>query len=174
MPVLLVALLLLPVPSQELQRTELRVDLDRSVERFKLFNNCKPMFLQIVYSSDGTYPITKEQIHHALERRLRLARLFAVTPDDLGQPHGNDPLSRFDAIEIKTVLLVVAGINNKEIHIRFSYRKPVLDIISGQVHLADTLSYSAQFPANLAQTWLSNEMDQFLTDYLRVNEASCD
>ena len=139
------AALLLPVASgQDIQ----------APDRFQLFNNCKPMGLEIgnVFDDVRALGIAEENVRAAAESRLRTAQLYAA----------NAPASLFVAVSRYAIQL--------------QYRKPVRDLASGEIRAVWTFSNAAEVLDGTAASVMleiSKQLDLFLVEYLRVNESAC-
>ena len=133
------------------------------IERFELFNNCEPMHLVILGASDDDEDVkkiglTKEGVQFAVESRLRGARLFK---SDLGLP----------ALEVSV------NVRAASFAIALRYNKYLFDYAAGIDGLAQTWG-AGTFGAHGASaeyivSSLSELLDKFLTEYLRVNESAC-
>ena len=137
-------------------------DFDTQLDRFELYTACARIDLLIsVYeeSDNDLAGLTEESVRRAVTSRLRSARL--LTSDSPSTPY---------------LRVAVSGIGNA-FSIRIRLNKPVFDSASG-------LSFSTP-------TWLTGTtgthgrngqfvrgavaelMDEFIDEYLRVNEAAC-
>ena len=135
-------------------------DSDSARKRFELFNNCEPMRLLVEHLSDDAVDIglTRERLVLAAESRLRGARLYTAD---------------------YTAPLLYLNINVVDIVFSTSleYRKLVMDTASGGVFSAPTWSSEGTGThgrnAEFIVSGVSRRLDEFLTEYLRVNEAAC-
>ncbi len=130
-------------------------------ERFQLFDECAPMWLFVTdLNSDASeIGLTKEAIEVAAESRLRSARLYTsevVTRNGLG-------------IEV--------GVVGSAFLVSLDYIKltcdPRLDIC---IHSATWQAGSFGThtgDASFVLSAVSQHMDKFLAEYLRVNEDEC-
>ena len=137
--------LLLPVASGQDTQTP---------DRFQLFNNCKPMGLEIdrVFDDVVVLGIAEENVRAATESRLRAAQLYIE----------NAPASLFVAVSKDAIQL--------------KYRKPVRDLASGEIRAVWTFSNAAEVLDGTAASVMleiAKQLDLFLLDYLRVNESAC-
>ena len=129
-------------------------------ERFQLFNNCEPMYLIVEDVSDDAVDIglTRERLQFAVESRLRSARLYTSTP--------------FPFLSVAVTVLGVA------FNLNVQYFKQTVDVASGESYASPTWGRTStgthsRDPEFIVSA-LSGYMDQFLTEYLRVNEAACE
>ena len=133
-----------------------------NLERFQLFNFCLPMALIVEELSDGAAEIelTEERIQTMAESRLRAARLFTstTTPAD-------------------TYLYVRVTVVGGAFSMRLEFKKRVSDSLSGESFFAGTWDSGATGThgrdANYILQGLSEWLDGFVLEYLRVNEAAC-
>lgn len=153
-------------------------------ERFELFNSCLPVDLFVDVSEDGIpFGLTEDRVRILAESRLRAARLY----DDSAGPYVG---VSFDA-----------SISPDERELAFSMRvrfyKQVLDLerflrlVAADLDSMDAFSFSVL--SIFSQTWetgriggvgerdgsfimqgLSEMVDEFILEYLRVNEAACE
>ena len=129
-------------------------------ERFQLFSFCRPMALIVGELSDDAAEIelTEERIQTMAESRLRAARLFTSTLFD-------------------TVLYVEVSVIGLAFSYRLEFGKRVSDSLSGESFLAGTWDRSGTGThgrdANYILQGLSENLDRFVLEYLRVNEAAC-
>ncbi len=156
----LVMILALTLPGAALgQSTE------SNVTSFQLYNGCQPFQLLVEYdlyeeNSDEhnqAIDLTKQAIQNLAESRLRAARLHTKT----ASPQYLD-------IDIRVV-----GIS---FHISLSFMKVVYDTASDSRGYASTWGAGYIGIANNSGFILSNlseRMDLFLVEYLRVNEDAC-
>ena len=156
-------------PQRELPtREELQATVrEMRQRRFELFNNCEPMGLSV------NSQFIKDRIQTMAESRLRAARLFAfeVTPTTSSMVVfvGRSQIKDTDGTQIG--VMAVANV---------SYRKLVEDAW-GNARPAETWSsfiYNGYGGTEEAITGgimqnMSEMIDGFLLEYLRVNEAAC-
>ena len=129
-------------------------------DRFQLFNNCQPMRLAVEELPDAAADIklTTERLVLAAESRLRGARLYT---EDFDQP-----------FLYLNVNVVGAAFNTS-----LEYRKHVLDPVTSEYFWTTTWDAGATGQhggdAEYIVSDVSYQLDRFLTEYLRVNEAAC-
>lgn len=129
-------------------------------KRFQLFNYCRPMRLLVEDLSDGASKIglTKEAIQATAESRLRSARLY-----DSGASH---------------YLYVNVNVVGRAHSISLEFIKRVRDILSGNTGMATTWDVGSTGThggsANYILSLISQRMDKFLVEFLRVNEKACE
>ena len=133
------------------------------LDRFKLFNNCEPMYLLAsVFDDDketaNSIGLTKDRVQFAVESRLRGTRLFR---SDIGS----------SALEVNIDVL------GRAFNVTLHYNKTLFDSVSGRNSLAATwqkgMIGTHGSGADFIISTLSALMDQFLTEYLRVNDPAC-
>ena len=132
---------------------------DDQLRRFELFDNCAPMDLYVFLgdSSAADIGVSKESIQTVAESRLRSARLYR-TP------------------AVSALTINVGGISNAfSIHV--AYHKLVFDQVSGHTFRAATWTNagigSHTSDSSYILSKLSTTVDQFLVEFLRVNEEAC-
>ena len=144
-------LLVSPVHAQE--------NVESSIARFQLFNECKPMRLTVEGLPDdaGKIRLTQEQVRTAVESRLRSARLY-------------------DAAELP-YLYVNVNVFGPAFGVRVEYNKYFLDTASGEFGMATTWNTGGTGThggdAGFILSAVSQHLDKFLVEYLRVNEENC-
>lgn len=129
-------------------------------EYFMFWNNCAPVGVAVYFN--GERVSSDDSLERAATSRLRSARLF--------RPGGGNGHLKFEFSQhlhdhVQTVLFMV----------RFT--KLVRDNASGVQWVADTWSIRG-IGHNITEDkllgWLSRAMDEFIDDYLRVNESACE
>ena len=144
-------LLVFPAHAQE--------DVESSVARFRLFNECKPMSLVVEKLNDyaSTIGLTTDKLQVAVESRLRSARLY-------------------DTAEVP-FLYVNVHVVDQAFSISVDYEKLVFDSVSGESNKAKTWTTGSTGMhgrnAGYILSSVSRHLDQFLVEYLRVNEEHC-
>ena len=130
-------------------------------ERFKLFNECRPMGLAFEEEPDlEAVGLTVDRMLSTAESRLRAARLY-------------------DA-DAETFLLVSTNIGGNGFSQGVEYYKLLYDAVSGETNYAvvwrrgstGTHTGNTSSAGFLLQS-LSEKLDAFILEYLRVNEAAC-
>ena len=127
-------------------------DVASHIERFELFNACRPMVLVVEDLSDDADKI-------ALSREsLRAARLYT------------EDMESADFASLYVNVSVVG----RAFHISVWYRKMVTDSfgVFGTATTWQSISM-ATGDAGYIVSSLSQHLDEFLAAYLRVNEAAC-
>ena len=130
------------------------------LERFELWNDCQPIFLYVTSQSQETDDIglTEEAIKTAARSRLRAARLY---DPDLGAPY-------------LSVQVTVVG---SAFGLELGLYKLVNDPISGVTGQAATwtISWTGTHggDGDYILSSVSEGMDHFLDEYLRVNAEAC-
>ena len=129
-------------------------------ERFKLFNDYGPMGLVVEDLSDDAIAIglTKKALRAVVESRLRAARLYM---EDLAGAN----------IAMLQVNVHVAG---RAFNLSVRYNKVVPDPL-GTTSRSATWSTTSTHGGNVQRPVLSmsQHLDEFLAEYLRVNESAC-
>ena len=128
-------------------------------QRFELFNNCRPMWLMVWYPLRGPadFLSTIERLKFAAESRLRGARLYEST---MSVP----------------VLYVRVGAVGRAYHVALEYHKQVVDVATDEAYSARTWHVGGTGIGDVDSivSTLTGFLDQFLTEYLRVNEEACE
>ena len=129
-------------------------------QRFRLYADCRPMALIVEDLPGGvlTIGLTKEAIRAAVESRLRSARLYG-------------------SIRTAPYLYVNVNVVGRAFSISLEFTKEVRDILSGDTGLAATWNVGSTGThggsANYIVSSVSRRMDEFLVEFLRVNEKAC-
>ena len=135
-----------------------------SFDRFKLFNECRPMHLIVesLPADAAEIDLAKASIQVAVESRLRSARLF----------YDFDSESTFGPYLYVNVNVVGRAFNTS-----LEYNKQVHDLASDVTSVASMwdISFTGTHggSSNYILSTISELMDRFLVEYLRVNEAAC-
>ena len=134
-------------------------DLSSSFNRFELWHYCGPMNLVVesLPNDADDIGLTADAIETSVRARLRAARLY----DN-------------DAIPYLYINVNVVGLS---FSISVEYRKGVRDLASQEENYATTwdvrsVGTHSRNSNNIIQ-WLSQDIDTFLDEYLRVNEEAC-
>ena len=131
--------------------------------RFQLFANCQPMALVVEeLSSDASdIGLTEESIQVAAESRLRSARLYNSSKRDPYLPY----------------LYISVNVVGEAFSISLQYHKIVYDPLSDFNGFATTWKTSGTGThgggADFILSNVSQYMDEFLVEFLRVNEEAC-
>ncbi len=148
----LVMTLALPASAQEASK---------ETKRFKLFADCKPMNLVVerLHPKASEIGLTRKAIQAAVESRLRSARLYSDKP----------------ALYYLYVRVSLVG---NAFALRLQIKKLVFDPhFSGSPGVATTWDNSSigthDSSAGYILSGVSQHMDAFLVEFLRVNEAAC-
>ncbi len=129
-------------------------------DRFELFSDCQPIYLLVENLSPAAVEIglAKEAIQAAVESRLRSAQLY--------NPEASTPF-----------LYVYVHVVGIAFHIDLEYNKQLLDLASGLTSRAITWSTGTTGThgrdASFILASVSELMDLFLVEFLRVNEEAC-
>lgn len=130
------------------------------ITRFKLFSNCSPMDIVIEDLSPDAKKIglTKAAIQAAVESRLRSARLYKPGP-------------------LKPHIYVRVSVLRFAFSISLQFKKPLYDRFSD--HTFEAPTWEKGFIGTLSGSQgyilssISELMDRFLVEFLRVNEDAC-
>lgn len=132
------------------------------VARFSLYADCGPMGLLVtIDGADGAADIglTEDAVQAAAESRLRAGRLYLAEIEPIPFLH----------VQIHVV--------SPAFSVRLDFRKIVQDPLSGEWHYAETWwtgslgTHGGEYGYILSS--LSLALDNFIADYLRVNESAC-
>ena len=132
-------------------------------DRFSLYNECRPMDLGVetLHPDAAEIGLTEASIQAAVESRLRSARLYDSADDDDTNP-------RF---------YVNVFVSGSAFFIGLNYQKYVHDPASGVTSRTTTWDTGGGGThggnAAFILSSISGYMDEFLVEYLRVNEAAC-
>ena len=127
--------------------------------RFRLFDDCRPMFVLVEQLPPVAKQIglTKYSLRAAIESRLRAARLF------------DDEASSY-------LYLNVNGLS-RTINVHLQYKKRVCDLASGECFRTLTWDVggvgSHGDNAGYVRSAVSEYMDTFILEYMKVNEEAC-
>ncbi len=138
-----------------------------SQEHFDLFNECAPMDLVVERLPDGAeyVGLDEARVQTLAESRLRAARLYDATAPTY--------------LYVRVGVLVINNRRgaNGAFSTEVSYRKRLYDSMSNRSGLAETwdvTSYGTHSgDAGYILQSVSEHLDHFVLDYLRVNEVAC-
>ena len=131
--------------------------------RFQLFAHCQPMvpFMRDLSPDAAKIGLSRDSIVAAVESRLRSARLVS-----------------FDDEEWAPRLQIEVGVVGNTFSLNLLYAKWFFDPLYGLVSYAVTWQHTGLGghggDAGYVISALSQKLDKFLADYLRVNEAACE
>ena len=130
-------------------------------DRFQLWSSCEPLSMLVVPLSTQEIGLEPQALQTAVSSRLRAARLLKI-PNDLTEG---------------PVLSVGIQLNPTAFAINVSLLKSVKDLASGETASTTTWETSS-FGTHAGRpdfilNGVSQHMDQFIDDYLRVNAAAC-
>ena len=134
---------------------------EERLKRFELFCDCSPVGLSISnLSSDAKkLGLTREAVQANLESRLRSARLY--TSDGL-----------------ESYVFVSVNVVGNAFSIELQFKKLVYDRFSGNTFFAVTWETGSTGThggrADYILSSISQAMDRFLLNFLRVNEDACE
>lgn len=134
-------------------------------ERFELFGECRPIDLVVESLDDDAMDIglTRERIQTLAESRLRAARLYNA--------------AALQYLYVRIGVMVSEGRRGGAYSIEVEYFKFLDDSVSEGSGFAPTWN-SGSFGTHggdggFIMQALSEHVDRFLLEYLRVNEAAC-
>ena len=127
-------------------------------DRFRLFNECRPMALLVEGVSAAVVEIdlTTASIQAAVESRLRSARLYNADAD--------------------SILYVHVEVRGRAFALDLEYKRFVYNPTAAVSDYATTWDSGGIGTGDAAYilSTLAGYMDRFLVEYLRVNESVCD
>lgn len=160
---LLLSALALLLPASGARGATVENLVENRIARFELFADCRPMYLVVESLSPHASKIglTKEAIRAAAESRLRSARLYHSTPS---APYH--------------YLYINVNVSRRGLNISLDFKKDVYDPLSGNTGRATTWNTGGAGThggdANYIVSLVSQYMDKFLVEFLRVNEKACE
>ena len=137
-------------------------------DAFGLWNECAPIELVVgeLLNDAADIDLTKERIQTLAENRLRIARLYS----EVG-------VYSIPSLHVSVGVTVLENLRGGAFVIDVSFHKYLLDGISdhsGSAATWDTLSFGTHTgDADYILQAVSNEIDHFILEYLRVNETAC-
>ena len=132
---------------------------EERLNRFQLFAECRPMRLTVedLLPDAAEIGLTSESIQTAAESRLRAARLFSP--------------------ESRQYLYITTNVVGHGFSISVRYNKVLYDPLTDQRLSATTwdtvVTGTHSGDASYILSSLSGRLDQFLVEFLRVNEEAC-
>lgn len=129
-------------------------------ERFELFNECRSMYLIVEDLSDDAtdMDLTEQRIETIAESHLRAARLY-------------------EALGLGPFLYINVNVVGPAFNLLVEYRKPLYDPASETTRSAATWRSGAAGThggdAGYILQAVSEHLDRFVLQYLRVNEDFC-
>ena len=147
---LLVMFLFVPAFAQE-------PDYEAYLERFGLLNECRPVVLDLILPDDAPRELAK-RTRVATESRLRSARLLSA--------------------DARSLLRVHVNVVDRAFSVNISYVKLMRDLETGLVGLAGFWSRGSTgvyggVDVGFIVSSVAEKVDEFLADYLRINDAAC-
>ena len=134
------------------------------LDRFRLFNACRPMELVVEALAPDARAVglTRERIQLAAESRLRAARLYTESMEKANRAY----------------LYIRIHVEGRAGTIFVQYSKWVIDLATKSDGPAITWNTGGTGThggdAGFIIQHLSSSLDEFLAEYLRVNESACD
>lgn len=131
------------------------------LDRFDLFNRCQPMGLLVegMPNEAADINLTKERIQTMAESRLRAARLY-------------------EARRSRSYLYINVNLSGRAFNVSVDYKKVLYDAETALFDVATTwsrgLTGTHGGEAGYILQGLSEHLDRFVLEYLRVNEEACD
>ena len=155
-----------PASAQEWSREAAREEIDR----FQLWNECKPVGIVVeglVGPDEAEIGLTRGAIETAVRRRLLVARLyggeFAPTAENYRDPY----------------LYVNVNVVGRGFNVNVEYRKVVFDPLTQSSGVATSWKTGGTggahgiTGADYIISSVSESVDEFIIEYLRVNADSC-
>lgn len=144
-----------------------------NMKKFALYNGCLPMRVVVErLSTDGKeIGLSKEAIQNAVESRLRAAHLYQTLDETFKL------LKLPIADKFNTLLYVRVSVIGPAFSIELEYKKVFTDELSGVKGYASTwekISIGIAQDAGFIMNALAGKMDEFLVEFLRVNEPDCE
>jgi len=145
---------------------EFKAKVEREIDRFELFNECRSMQLLVEGLPDDTLVVglAEERIQTLADSRLRSARLFASTFDLLASAWAS--------------LYVNVAVTGPAFSYTVAFDKRLYDPVSGEDGTSTTWDVRVfgthGGDGGYILQALSESMDKFLLEYLRVNEEACE
>ena len=144
-----------------------KVKLEVELERFQLFNNCAPMHLIVVEDlpeSEWEVPANEKHLHELALGRLQIARLYGGPDSD-------------SLLEIRVGVLLIPN-QGRVFNIGLRYYKEMSDPATGITMPAPAWIDGGLGAQNTDDDFviakLSKHLDDFLTEYVRVNKEACE
>ena len=159
-------LALLATPSAAQNQTEEAQDqvecVAEAIECFNLFNHCEPMDFS-VWRDQNDIGLTRERIATMIQNRLTAARLY-------------DESARY-ALTVRVAILDDLD-DSSVFRVDIEYDKTLLDEITGNSFFRTSWSTGGYGThagnAGIVLQAISERMDQFINEYLRINAPACD
>ncbi|WP_419935743.1 hypothetical protein [Candidatus Palauibacter sp.] len=137
-------------------------------ERFQLFTNCALVVPDVNLQLDGDHGVselTEERLQRAIDSRLRAARLY----------ESPDPTLR--RTTDWTIVYASVHVVAVAFHVQFEHRKLLRDPMTSETGTAGTWDRSVTGTHGGDGEYIvgpvTRFLDEFLDEYLRVNEAAC-
>ena len=172
-----ITIILILIPSLFLA-TSLKTEEVTRLNRFQLWNDCKPVGLFIIMSSpqeiDKVLPeparsnirLERVEVYAAVLSRLQAAGLYSAEP----------------LTSVFSVLIIIVSVIGESFEIETKYKKRLIDPASGESGMVDTwklLDIPFLVPRKHGRDsgyilyWISEHTDKFIDEYLRVNADAC-
>lgn len=130
---------------------------------YRLFTRCEPIQVS-VYLSENEIGLTEERIRNVVESRLRAARLY--------DQNDSRPL-----LTVSVDMMAEREFTVVPYSLEIEFHKWLFDDITGREFIAgiyDTANYGRSGDAGFIIQIISEHMDRFINEYLRINESACD
>ena len=154
--------------------------------RFELFNACRPLWVDIditdLSSDAAAIGLTKEDLQAAAESRLRSARLYLGRGSMMAVIRGEADLRRKITTALdwqnRGGLSVEVVVEERQFSMSVEFKKRLTDEFQND-NVATTWDrrirrWHVMSGKNYIVQEFSQILDEFLTGYLRVNEAACE
>ncbi len=154
----------------------------RDIERIELWTECKPINFSSIFfgMSDDLIGLSENDFDLVVEGRLRAVGLYP-------QYESTEEYSRMQAAlenELPSLEINVSTevrfspldqiADQDRIHMEMNFSKPVIDIVTGLGTWAITWEQdSGLLTVDLLPSALFEAVDEFITEYLDVNEQAC-
>ena len=135
-------------------------DFDTRYDRFRLYTACLPLRVvaEVEDLEDELEGLTEESIERAVRSRLRSARVYS-------------------GAEFGPYLRANVQVVGRAFRPSLTLYKYLEDPLTGEIHLSASWSVSGTGThgqdAQYVRGIVSEQMDEFIDEYLRVNEADC-
>ena len=136
-------------------------EIQKLMDRFQLFTNCEAIYVLVEgLSADASkIGLTKESIQNAVESRLRSARIFSTTR------------------KMSHYLYVNVNVAGRTVSSSLEFYKLLSDPFTGTKGFATTwvrgMTGTHGNRVGRILSGLSRHLDNFLTEFLRVNDETC-
>ncbi len=137
------------------------------LELFELFTDCRPVYLTVFVQVDApeVSGLTEERVKSVAESRLRAARLYESNPE---------LLSDIGLLHVAVWVQEQSRVSTSKVE----FLKPFTDQFTSQYRHTGTWESAragiADSNGSLVMQAVSEMVDEFINEYLRVNESACE